>query len=424
MRSGETATLRAVLSPILGGSFVAFGLLAAGCHETTEPDLTGDDSAALVSTNGLSMINGLSMTNGLSMLNGLSMTNGLASGTGLSSATGLMTTAEGRNTVAYIVKCALPSGRSLVKQDQHGNRYTFPGAIGLAPGWETAGATQQDRYWVSSCLMAHINTTGQHIPIWLDASAPAIGWGRNSAYPVQEGTFVGDLFASPPTARYCGGRGYGSNVVAGRIGDTGQSGEPYQVMIASNGSTSCEASCARDATGDGYTACLAAGISGNPITVWRQFITSPNISFEGNTGNFMLASGSQPTTMSVATDRSIHGTRSLLSTVNATSAGNANLYLDNPSGVVPGKSFTVFVDVPQGSNWTSVNAFVQDGPGKSYRWTQRGYKREQVIAGEWNSIVVPVPSDFSASGSRVGIDLQISGPGTIKLYSDAVFLAN
>ena len=424
MNSGpHTARYRLVVA-LLAGSFLALGFFAAGCQETADGDAVGDESAPLVSTNGLTMINGLTMTNGLTMVNGLTMTNGLASATGLSSTTGLMTTADGRNTVAYIVRCALPSGHNLVKQDQYGNKYTFAGAIGLAPGWETAGATQQDRYWVSSCLMAHINTTGQHIPIWLDAASPAIGWGQNPAYPVQEGTFIGDLFTSPPIARYCGGRGYGSNVVAGRIGDTGQTGEPYQVMVASNGSTSCEASCARYATGDGYTACLAAGVSGNPITVWRQFVTTPNISFEGNTGSFTLASGSQPTTLSVASDRAIHGARSLLSTVNATAAGYVTLQLTNPSGVVPGKSFTVFVNVPQGSNWTSVNAYVQDGPGMSYRWSQRGYKREQVIPGEWNSIVVPVPSDFSASGSRVGVDIQISGAGTMKVYADAVFLAN
>src|SRR5262249_30102367 len=159
---------------------------------------------------------------------------------GLSSVNGLMTTSAGRTTVSYIVRCALPAGHSLVKKDQNGTAYTFAGALGLAPGWENNGSSQEDRYWVSSCLMAHIHTTGQHIPIRLAGVSP-LGWGRSSSSPTQEGTFLGDLFVSPPVARYCGGRGYGSNVVAGRIGDNGQNGEPYSVIVnPGSGSTRCD----------------------------------------------------------------------------------------------------------------------------------------------------------------------------------------
>ena len=45
-----------------------------------------------------------------------------------------MTTAGGRDIVKYMVKCALPAGDSLTKQDQNGITYTFPGGIGVAPG--------------------------------------------------------------------------------------------------------------------------------------------------------------------------------------------------------------------------------------------------------------------------------------------------
>ena len=47
---------------------------------------------------------------------------------------------------------------------------------------------------LSSCMMAHVNTAGVHVPLWLDANDPAIGWGIDRVnYPMQEGTFFGDI---------------------------------------------------------------------------------------------------------------------------------------------------------------------------------------------------------------------------------------
>jgi hypothetical protein len=380
-----------------------------------------DSEGSLASTNGLSLINGLTSTNGLSLLNGLSMVNGLSTAQGLSSTQGLMTTASGRTTVSYIVKCALPAGHTLQKRDQYGTSYSFPGLIGLAPGWENGASTQADRFWVSSCLMAHINTTGNHIAIWLDAAANSIGWGRSSSYPVQEGTFVGDLFRSPPVGRYCGGRGYGSNIVAGRIGDTGQGTVPYQVVVADNGSTRCDASCSRDSTGSGYTACADGGLGGTPITVWRQFISPPDISFESNVAGFVVGPGSQPTTLSASWDSAIDGSRSLLANISAPAAGDTFIQLSEAK-VVPGKDLTIFFRIPVTTSWSYIQAFVQDGGAKNWRWTGRGYPQNQVIPGEWSSMVVTVPTDFAASGSRIGVALHATAPGTIKLYLDAVFL--
>src|SRR4051812_22337157 len=127
----------------IGLSFGAIvGLI--GCND---PRVDGDTivtASSLETMNGLSMnglsMNGLSMNglsmNGLSMnglsMNGLSM-NGLATVDGLSNTAGLMTTAGGRDIVKYMVRCALPAGQSLTKQDQNGVSYTFDGAIGIAP---------------------------------------------------------------------------------------------------------------------------------------------------------------------------------------------------------------------------------------------------------------------------------------------------
>jgi hypothetical protein len=82
---------------------------------------------------------------------------------------------------------------------------------------------------------------------------------------------------------------------------------------------------------------------------------------------------------------------------------------------------TIFVNIPSGQNWSYLQAYAEDGPSKNYRWTNSGYNRNQVIPGEWNSIVVPIPSDFSREGSRIGVKVTTTGSGTIKIYVDSIF---
>src|SRR5262249_48850400 len=139
-----------------------------GCTDLVDGASDGDlheQAAAKTMTNGLTLVNGLSNTNGLSGTNGLSSTNGLAPTnalsptSGLSSTNGLMTTAGGRRTVAYLVKCALGSGDSLVKADNNGTNYTFPGSLGLCPAWKSGNVATnwQCQELISACLMAHLN---------------------------------------------------------------------------------------------------------------------------------------------------------------------------------------------------------------------------------------------------------------------------
>ena len=43
-------------------------------------------------------------------------------------------------------------------------------------------------------MMAHVNTAGVHVPLWLDSNDAAIGWGIDRTnFPMQEGTFFGDI---------------------------------------------------------------------------------------------------------------------------------------------------------------------------------------------------------------------------------------
>jgi hypothetical protein len=141
--------------------------------------------------------------------------------------------------------------------------------------------------------MAHLNTAGVHVPIWLDSSASAIGWGKSSSYPFQEGTFWGNILITgnmnhgatqAPVGYYCDGDGFAqgsSGVVAGRIG-AGQGSVPYSNPYG-NGAL-CKNNCTGewpngmyDSQGhlinpDGYKACTGFNTM---ITVWRNNTYTP-----------------------------------------------------------------------------------------------------------------------------------------------------
>jgi hypothetical protein len=244
-------------------------LLFAGCEGYVMGDATsgtGEETEsvqmALAASNGLTVINGLSVTNGLSVVNGLNVANGLAVVNGLSVTNGLMTTTDGRKTVEYIARCALAANDSLIKKDQNGASYTFRGAIGLAPQWKNGACDGACQEAVSACILAHVNTTGRHIGLWLTAPMSPIGWGRDYRFQLQEGAFFGNIFQSPPRAYYCNGYDWDRGPVAGRIGAA--SGSPYVNPFGSNGL--CQNSCSK--VNDGYTSC--AGFS-RVVTVFRDF---------------------------------------------------------------------------------------------------------------------------------------------------------
>jgi hypothetical protein len=278
-----------------------------GCGDEAQDIAPSTDFAlsafnGLSGINGLSGVNGLSGINGLSGVNGLSAMNGLSGVNGLSAFNGLMTTDGGRKTVAYLVKCALAGNDSLTKQDQNGASYTFPGGLGLCPAWKNGGVANDPacQEYLSACMMAHINTAGIHIPIWLDAEVPAIGWGIDTAnFPFQEGSFFGNIMmtgslanvgmptVNAPVAYYCDGDGFdqgGAGEVAGRLG-AGQGAAPYVNPFAATASPLCKNSAGvvaqySNGTGqgnpDGYKKLTANGTPWNRvITVWRNGTFAP-----------------------------------------------------------------------------------------------------------------------------------------------------
>jgi hypothetical protein len=260
------ASLSSRRFPILSVGLAVVLSALAGCAE--QPSDMATDTEDLQSDNGLKTINGLKAHNGLATIdNGLSVGASLKSSTGLSSTTGLMTTSDGRITVSYLVKCALPAGHSITKNDQYGHAYTFTGAIGVAPAWETGGISASDERWLSACMLALVNTTGDHYPLWLVAQNSAISWGLDASYPFQEGAFFGDIFTSPPYAYYCGGKDFGVNPIPGRIGST-QLSPPYVDAYGTKGK--CLPTCTPadyPHQGEGVKACSGWN---EVINVWHQ----------------------------------------------------------------------------------------------------------------------------------------------------------
>ena len=243
----------------------AFASLSLGCAEM-EGDVGQQDDEVVTE-------NGLATTNGLACANGLATTNGL------------MTTAAGRNQVAYIVRCALPVNTSITK-----GSYTFQGLLGLAPQWENGSCDANCQEAVSACLLAHVNTAGLHIPLWIVAQNPIVGWGQDPEFPNQEASFFGNVFVpgahgTDPTKTpgyYCTGSKYSVNPPKGRIGGT-QTTPPY---INPFGTTmaSCAGRCTEADYPNGAHGFKACNGWNNVVTVWRQNTISTTTKPSGGSG--------------------------------------------------------------------------------------------------------------------------------------------
>jgi hypothetical protein len=140
--------------------------------------------------------------------------------------------------------------------------------------------------------MAHINTTGVHIPLWFDAPDTAIGWGQSPFYPTQEGTFFGQLFVTNTSnnldAYYCNGGGVTSDVVPGRLGSSQNSASaPYaNAYPTSGGLCSTSGHCQMQTSNDGAVSCTGNGKTWkHPISVWRgQTFQAENATLGGPAG--------------------------------------------------------------------------------------------------------------------------------------------
>jgi hypothetical protein len=192
--------------------------------------------------------NGLSSRNGLASRNGLSTRNGLAND-GIANAEGNVNTPEGRSLLAYLVACALPEGHSVTKSDDQSNLWRFDGHLGMGAGWEYGSCDTDCQEWVSGCLLAHVNTAGNHVDLWITADPveqPQIGYDVDPQYPIREAAYFGNVFAAPSVAYFCKLGGADQGVVSGRVGSADFQDAPYgyQPLEADLDTSECGKYCA------------------------------------------------------------------------------------------------------------------------------------------------------------------------------------
>src|SRR6266480_2628977 len=61
-------------------------------------------------------------------------------------------------TMKYVIRCAIAAGRTASFTDANGLVHSWAGELGLADSWDQSAPTDDQMKWVSSCVMAHVNS--------------------------------------------------------------------------------------------------------------------------------------------------------------------------------------------------------------------------------------------------------------------------
>lgn len=155
-------------------------------------------------------------------LSGVDPAFALSTPLGLAEDVGLLTDAALQGTAEYLVECALPLGESIDKT-VGGQTLTFEGLLGLAPQWQYGSCDEDCQQWVTACLLARTNVSGQSVTIWIQSDHPAIGYGIPDDV-IHEASWYGNLFAGPDEQYLCKGEPSGP-VAAKREGRTCSQGQ-------------------------------------------------------------------------------------------------------------------------------------------------------------------------------------------------------
>lgn len=182
------------------GSFAALALGACAASEDPPVDVEfREEISAPVRTSGGGYIN-----NGLTdpQVGGLDPDHPLDTNAGLNGAR--LGDPDRLATAKYVVECALPAGATLTKT-VNGVATSFHGALGLAPEWEDDVCDEDCQEWVSACVLARTNVSGNTVALWLTGDHEALGSGLSLAYPIYEASFFGNLFVDEDAQYMCPG---------------------------------------------------------------------------------------------------------------------------------------------------------------------------------------------------------------------------
>jgi hypothetical protein len=112
----------------------------------------------------------------------------------------------------YLVECALPANDSITRVVD-GQTIELGGLLGLAPEWKTGACDEDCQEWVSACLLARTNVSGETVSIWVTGAHEALA-PQPPAGALLEAGFFGNLFADPEGKYLC--KGSHDAVVAAR----------------------------------------------------------------------------------------------------------------------------------------------------------------------------------------------------------------
>ncbi|NMO14290.1 hypothetical protein HPC49_16955 [Pyxidicoccus fallax] len=255
-----------------------------GCEALPPEELPGEGRPIHASDDSLQSANGLSpnglitnglITNGL-ITNGL-ITNGLSTN-GVSTAsfgTWFDSTASAYSDMVmkYVVACAYAEGSSLTYQaPSTGITYTWPGLLGLTPGWASGQPiTPVEEQLITGCLAAHVNKYGIQMEVSV-RGATAVGTllpvtqSEATVFSEKEAAFFGNLIngagvfacndrnltVMESSARACGlaSQGNGASVECPPIRHVG----------------TCKSICDLDESKTHYTSCVFNGVTYKPLT--------------------------------------------------------------------------------------------------------------------------------------------------------------
>lgn len=111
---------------------------------------------------------------------------------------------DGAKVIQYLVECALEQGDSIEVVGPV-ETYEFWGHVGLAPEWKDGPCDTTCQQWVSACLIARTNETGEDVVIFVQGGHSSLGYGTDPEYPHYEGVFFGNVFDDPSQMYACRG---------------------------------------------------------------------------------------------------------------------------------------------------------------------------------------------------------------------------
>lgn len=202
---------------------------------------------------------------------------GLDTELGLPSDGELLSDADGLHVATYLVECALGEGDSITKLVD-GQEHELEGVLGLAPEWRDGSCDEDCQEWVTACLLARTNVSGDSVMLWITADHPAVGLGHPSGGQLlYEATFYGNLFDDPEARSLCRGPQAAGGALGAALAARTCDGQPLaECGFTDWGGCNATDRCLFDG---GFATECAAGAS--PFTGTRQHSISTFVSIEG-----------------------------------------------------------------------------------------------------------------------------------------------